>query len=172
MEFLGSDGRQGSASAIFVGCHVGEAGLGYLHYLVVSPVSFCIDLHRHGDRRSADLQDIGVETEQIPDKHRLLENKGVDGDGGHPAAGTAGGGNGAGDVDLRHDPSAKYITMEIRVLGHGRDPQDGLPFSWRKKAFFGAHVGLQVNAVALKQPRVLYAGPPKETGSPRYKRPE
>src|SRR5207249_8387123 len=57
---------------------------------------------------------------------RLLEHERIDGNRGDAAAGAPRRRNRTGDVDVRHDPAAENVAVEIRVGRHRHDAQDRL----------------------------------------------
>ena len=88
--------------------------------------AFDIDLDVHCNRGGADLDHLGVEAHDVVYVHRRLERKGVDRDRHGASLGAATGGDGAGDVHLRHDPAAEDVAGGVGVLGHRHQPQGGV----------------------------------------------
>src|SRR5215203_5622025 len=97
--------RQRSGPAVGVNRHVGEIGLGHLDHVQVRGVALGEDLDVDGHRRPADSLDADIEAEQVAHRDRLLEDELVDRNCGDASLGDPGRKDGAGDVDLGHDPA-------------------------------------------------------------------
>jgi hypothetical protein len=109
-------GRCGVARlAVGVGRHVGQHRLGHLDGIGLQAVALRVHLDVDGNGRIANLDNISIERQQVADEHRILEQERVHGDGRHAAVGAAGGRQRAGDIDLRHDPAAEDIAVDIGV---------------------------------------------------------
>ncbi|ABA51047.1 hypothetical protein BURPS1710b_0864 [Burkholderia pseudomallei 1710b] len=117
--------RQRARAAIGVGRDVGERRLRHLDDLAhqAHPLRVDFDVDRH--RRVARLHDARVEAEQIADEHRLLEQERIDRDRRDPAVRAAARRNRARDVDLRHDPAAEHVAVNVRVGRLRDDAQRG-----------------------------------------------
>src|SRR5690606_30728018 len=137
---LDSSWRQRAAAAVFVCGYECECRFGDFNDLCLHALTLGIHLYGDCERSTANLDDVGVDTEKISDKDRLLENKGVDRDRGHASARAPHGGDGSGDIALRHDPATEDVTMHICVLGHRYDAKNGLTVLGEEDGVLVAHV--------------------------------
>jgi hypothetical protein len=112
--------------AVAVDRDVREVRFGHLHDVQGGRVALRVDLDVDRDRRRADPLDAGIEAQQIGDRDRLLEDELVDGDRRDPPLRDPGRKDGAGDVDLRHDPAAEDVAVAVGVGGHRHHAHDEL----------------------------------------------
>jgi hypothetical protein len=73
------------------------------------------------------LDDFGKEADDVADRHRLPEEEGIHRHRGHTAKCPVHRGNRSRHVCLRHDPTAKDVTLRVDFGGHRHDPQGRLP---------------------------------------------
>jgi len=80
------------------------------------------DLDPDRDRSSSDANQLGVERNQIADKHRLQKNDLFHGDGNDPVRTPAARLLGAGLIDIGKDDPAENSAGRIGVARHHQDP--------------------------------------------------
>jgi hypothetical protein len=112
----------------------------------VGRVALGEDLDVDRDRGLADALDAGVEAEQVAHRDRLLEDELIDRDGDDPALGDPGRKDGAGEVDLGHDPATEDIAVAVGVGGHRHDAHDELPVVRQRQRRDARHRGERVLA--------------------------
>jgi hypothetical protein len=112
----------------------------------VGRVALGEDLDVDRDGGLADALDAGVEAEQVAHRDRLLEDELVDGDGDDPALGDPGRKDGAGEVDLGHDPATEDVAVAVGVCRHRHDAYDELTIVRQRQGRDPGHRGESVLA--------------------------
>ncbi|ERJ39209.1 Lipid A export ATP-binding/permease protein MsbA [Burkholderia sp. AU4i] len=112
--------------AVGAGCDIGERRFGDLHDFAHQAHALRVHLDVDRDRRVAGAHDGRVEAQQVADEHRLLEHERVDRDRRDATVRALARGDRAGDVDLRHDPAAEHVAVDVRVVRLRDDAQRGL----------------------------------------------
>ena len=110
-------------AALRIDRDVGQARLGDLDHHRVGGIALGEDMHVDRDRRLAHRGDVGVEADDVADRHRLLEDEGVHRHRHHPRARLADRGQGAGDVHHRHDPAAEHVARRVEIGRHRHHAQ-------------------------------------------------
>jgi len=85
------------------------------------------NLNPYRDRGVSDTNHFGIKGDNVAHVDRLLKQERVHGDRCDPSVGAPACGDAAGNIDLRHDPAAKDVTVHIRVSGHRDHAQRGYP---------------------------------------------
>jgi hypothetical protein len=110
--------------------HIGKGGFGDLEFRSLAcrliKGRFDPDLKIDGDRGGADAQDPAITADYIADMYRLYKDYGFGGDGDDAATGNLPGENAAGDIHLRHDPTAENVAVRVGIGGHGQGPENKL----------------------------------------------
>ena len=65
--------RQMTRLAVIIGRDIGQRRFGDFHDFHFQAIAFCITFHIHGNRGIADLDDFGVDGQQVTDEYRMLE---------------------------------------------------------------------------------------------------
>ncbi|KAF1854998.1 hypothetical protein Lal_00009404 [Lupinus albus] len=112
--------------AVRAGRDVRERRFGDLHDFAHQAHALCIHLDVDRDRRVAGAHDGRVEAQKIADEHRLLEHERVDRDRRDASVCALARGDRTGNVDLRHDPAAEHVAVDVRVVRLRDDAQRGL----------------------------------------------
>ena len=85
------------------------------------------------DRCCSDPFDIAIDTDNIANIHRTQESHGIHGHRGDTPFGNLTGQNTAGDIHLRHQPTAENIPAGVGVGGHRK--RSGTQITARHRVF-------------------------------------
>ncbi len=121
--------RHSSGPPIVIDSNISQYGLSHFDANLISAFAHAalrINSHIDGNRGSPYFDDVGIKADQIADKHRLLEYKGINGNCCNSPACASNCRDTASDIDLRHNPSAENIAGIVGVRRHRHHTQYGL----------------------------------------------